>query len=87
MAWQARVVAIKKDVSNVKDIYVDCEFYDTAAPSVPLHTKRFFFPVQTTNGAMRRVVEDEGRYARETYDRAAQLTTAFPPGTTIDIPT
>lgn len=85
MAWEAELLEIRKDVSNVV-VTADVRFYDDAAPETTLHFKQFHFPPVTTNNEMRRAVEDEGKRARTTHDRAAQLTVAFPPGTTIDIP-
>jgi hypothetical protein len=86
MAWEAELVASGKDVSNVGRIFVDVRFYDDAAPGTTLHFKQFHFPPATTNNDMRRAVEDEGKQARATYDRSVTLATAFPPGSTIDIP-
>lgn len=86
MPWEARLVVIKKDTLNLQTVTVDVVYYDTNAPAVTLHTKRFEFPVNATNAQMRQEVVEEGQRARATFDRSKELIAAFPEGTTISIP-
>lgn len=86
MAWEAKLLAARKDPTVANRVIVDVTYYDTADPSATLHGKRFDFPVLTANLEMRAAIIAEGQKARATFDRAAQLAAAFPAGTTIAIP-